>query len=84
MRLENKDVEDLVELVREISNYSKRANGELYSSALSLYLSRMEMEKVLFYTDDFPAKSDFRSCFECQQMGFIGDTVDLLVFLHIE
>lgn len=81
-KLENKDVEELLEPVRALSNYSKRANGELYSSALSLYLSRMEEEKVLFYTDDYPAKSDFRYCFEYQQMGYIGDSVDLLLFLY--
>ena len=81
-KLENKDVEELLEPIRALSNYSKRANGELYSSALSLYLSRIEEEKVLFYTDDYPAKSDFRYCFEYQQMGYIGDSVDLLIFLY--
>lgn len=81
-KFDNNEVEDMLDLVRNLSDYSKRANGELYSSALSLYLSRMEGEKVLFYTDDYPAKSDFRSCFEFQQMGYIGDSVDLLIFLY--
>lgn len=81
-RIENKDVEELVESVRTVSGYSQRPNGELYSTALSLYLSRMEGEKVLFFTDDFPAKADFNSCFEFQQIGYIGDSVDLLVTLY--
>lgn len=81
-RLEDKNVEDIADLVRDFLNYQKKPNGELYSAALSLFLSRVEGEKVLFYTDDYPAKREFTSCFDFQQTGYIGDTVDLLVFLY--
>jgi len=79
---ENKEVEDKAKEVKVFLDYQKKDNGELYSTALSILLSRLESEKVLFYTDDFPAKNDFRPYFEFQQMGYIGDTVDLLVFLY--
>ncbi len=82
MRFENKEVENTVSLVKAFLDYRKKPNGELYSAALSLNLSRMENEKVLFYTDDNPAKSTFGPFFEFQQMGYIGDSVDLLVFLY--
>ena len=68
--------------VRAFSDYTKKSNGELYSTALSLVLSRCESEKVLFYTDDFPAKDDFLLFFDFQQIGYIGDSVDLLIFLY--
>ena len=69
MRFENKEVENTVSLVKAFLDYRKKPNGELYSAALSLNLSRMENEKVLFYTDDNPAKSTFGPFFEFQQMG---------------
>lgn len=81
-RFEDKEVEETVSLVKTFLDYPKKPNGELYSAALSLNLSRMENEKVLFYTDDNPAKSTFSPYFEFQQMGYIGDSVDLLVFLY--
>lgn len=81
-RFEDKEVEEAVSLVRTFLDYRKDPNGELYSAALSLYLSRIENEKVLFYTDDNPAKLKFSPYFEFQQMGYIGDSVDLLVFLY--
>lgn len=81
-RFEDKAIEDIVDAVRTVLNYQKKSNGELYSAALSLFLSRVEGEKILFYTDDYPAKQDFTSYFDFQQTGYIGDTVDLLVFLY--
>lgn len=81
-RCDNADVEDHVSIVKTFLNYQKKPNGELYSTALSLYLSRMEEEKVFFYTDDYPAIRDFKPFFEFQQVGYIGDSVDLLVFLY--
>lgn len=81
-RFEDKDVEDMADAVRTFLNYQKKPNGELYSAALSLFLSRVLGEKVLFYTDDYPAKHEFTSYFDFQQTGFIGDTVDLLVFMY--
>lgn len=79
---EDKDVEDMVDTVRTFLNYQKKPNGELYSTALSLYLSRVEGERVLFYTDDYPAKNVFTCFFDFQQTGNIGDTIDLLIFLY--
>lgn len=81
-RFEDKDVEDIADAVRGFLNYRKKPNGELYSTALSLFLSRVVGEKVLFYTDDYPAKQEFTFYFDFQQAGYIGDTVDLLVFLY--
>lgn len=81
-RYDDDDIKDLAETVRASLNYQKKPNGELYSAALSLFLSRFAGEKVLFYTDDFPAKKDFARYFVFQQTGYIGDSVDLLVFLY--
>lgn len=81
-KFEDKSVEDIADAVRTFLNYQKKNNGELYSAALSLFLSRVEGKKVLFYTDDNPAKREFSSYFDFQQTGYIGDTVDLLVFLY--
>lgn len=81
-RFEDKNVEDIADSVRYFLNYQKKPNGELYSTALSLFLSRVKGEKVLFYTDDYPAKREFTSYFNFHQTGYIGDTVDLLVFLY--
>lgn len=78
----DKDVKDLADSVKNFLNYQKKSNGELYSAALCLFLSRIAGEKVLFYTDDYPAKKDFVRFFDFQQLGYIGDTVDLLVFLY--
>jgi len=64
------------------SNHKKKPNGELYSSALSLYISRDKNSKVYFYTDDFPAKKQFSPYFSYQQIGVIGDSIDLLLYLH--
>lgn len=81
-RLEDKSIEDIADAVRTFLNYQKKPNGELYSAALSLFLSRVKGEKVLFYTDDYPAKREFTSYFDFQQTGYIGDTVELLIFLY--
>lgn len=81
-RFEDKDVVEQADAVRAFINYQKKPNGELYSAALSLFLSRVIGEKVLFYTDDYPARVEFTRYFDFQQTGYIGDTVDLLVFLY--
>lgn len=64
------------------ANHKKKYNGELLSSALSLCISREENSKVYFYTDDFPAREQFAPYFSFQQIGVIGDSVDLLLFLY--
>jgi hypothetical protein len=68
--------------IRHFSQHRKQDNGELISSALSLYLSRDKRSKVFFYTDDFPAKNQFEPFFNYQQIGAIGDSVDLLLFMY--
>lgn len=80
-KLEDKTVDDIANAVRTFLNYQKKPNGELYSTALSLFLSRVKGEKVFFYTDDYPAKREFTHFFDFQQSGYIGDTIDLLVFI---
>lgn len=81
-RFDDKDVQELADAVRVFLNYTKKPNGELYSAALCLFLSRVMGEKVLFYTDDNPARLEFTRYFDYQQTGYIGDSVDLLVFLY--
>lgn len=83
----NKDIEIPKDLNTEyydeliqFSKHKKKKNGELVSSALSLILCRENNSKVLFYTDDFPAKEQFAQYFEYQQIGYIGDSVDLLLW----
>lgn len=72
--------DDYFQRIGEITGYEK-SNGELHSTALALYLSRIESKKIFFYTDDYPAKNEFSNFFEFQQIGQIKDSVDLLVLL---
>lgn len=67
--------------IQEFCNY-KKENGEFYSTLISLYLCRQEHCRLCFYTDDYPAKRVFDSFFNYQQIGIIGDTIDLLVLLY--
>lgn len=67
--------------INSFCSYHKE-NGELYSTLLSLYLCRENGCRVYFYTDDYPAKETFSNYFSFQQIGTIGDTVDLLLFLY--
>ena len=64
----------------EVFNYRKQ-NGEFFSSSYSLLLSRFYDTKVIFITDDYPARQHFSECFKFQQIGYVEDIVDLLVFL---
>lgn len=66
--------------IKQFCNY-KKENGEFYSTLISLHICRKESCRLYFYTDDYPAKRTFDSYFNYQQIGTIGDTVDLLVFL---
>lgn len=68
--------------LRQYSSHNKKDNGELHSSLLALYLSRFKRSRLYFYTDDFPAKEQFVPYFAFQQIGTIGDSVDLLLFLY--
>lgn len=67
--------------IQEFCDY-KKWNGEFYSTLISLYLCRQKHCRLYFYTDDYPAKRVFDSFFNYQQIGVIGDTIDLLVFLY--
>lgn len=69
------------ERIHDLFNY-KKPNGEFYSCALSLYLSRIYTKKIYFYTDDLPAKMELSFPFNYQQIGQIKDTADLLVLLY--
>ena len=78
-----KDVGDeYFEQIRSFAGHTKKFNGELYSAILALTLSRTEESKVCFFTDDFPAKEEFKQFFAIQQIGFIEDSIDLLLMLH--
>lgn len=72
---------DFFNMVERLANYKKK-NGEFYSTALSLYLSRCNLSPVTFYTDDKPAEGHFASFFRVQQIGKIEDSIDLLIFLY--
>jgi len=71
-----------VEKIVSYVGHTKKANGELFSSLLALSLSRENDMKICFYTDDFPAKDEFRDFFYIQQIGSIEDSVDLLLMLY--
>lgn len=82
INLVNHFPKDYIHEIKDFLGYKKKDNGELFSTALSLLLSRKERHHVIFYTDDFPAKEDFTYYFNYQQIGYIADTVDLLIFLY--
>ncbi len=67
--------------IKQFCNY-KKENGEFYSTLISLHICRKKKCRLYFYTDDYPAKGTFDRYFNYQQIGTIGDTVDLLVFLY--
>lgn len=73
--------EDYKKDIQKFCNY-KKENGEFYSTLISLYICRKEKCRLYFYTDDYPAKNTFESFFNYQQIGVIGDTIDLLIFLY--
>lgn len=63
-----------------VFNYRKQ-NGEYFSSCYALLISRLYNTKVIFVTDDYPARKHFTKYYEFQQIGYVEDVVDLLVFL---
>lgn len=76
------DLQEYFDKLTRFTAHTKKRNGELLSSALSLCVSREKSQKVHFYTDDFPAKEQFSRYFSYQQIGEVGDSVDLLIFLY--
>jgi len=82
----NKDIlddngNDYFNFVKEFTQYN-RENGEFYSVALTLELSRWNENKMFFVTDDYKAKYQFSNFFSYQQIGHIEDSCDFLVFLY--
>ena len=72
---------DLSDSVLESMNYPKR-NGEYFSILLSYYLNTFEKCRILFFTDDSPAKEYFTPHLGHNKMGYIEDSVDLLILLY--
>ena len=72
---------ELSDSVLETMNYVKR-NGEYFSILLSYYLNTFEKCHILFFTDDSPAKEYFNPYLSHNKMGYIADSVDLLVLLY--
>jgi hypothetical protein len=72
---------DLSDSVLESMNYPKR-NGEYFSILLSYYLNTFEKCHILFFTDDSPAKEYFTPHLGHNKIGYIEDSVDLLILLY--
>ena len=66
--------------IKEFTRHHK-SDGEFYSLLLSLYLSRYEMTHINLYTDDKPATDQFREYFMFQQLGLLGDSIDLILYM---
>ena len=65
-----------------VFNYKTKKNGEFYSSILALNVKLSEGTKVVFYTDDYVAKEHFSDYYNWHQIGYIEDTVELMVFMY--
>jgi len=85
------DTKDCQDFLSQITQYPKR-NGEFFSVALSLYLSRVggegkELCEKLFavhlVTDDLGISNDFGEFFRINQIGNILDTIDIVTFLYL-
>lgn len=76
--------EDYYQLKEEVASLTRypKENGEFISVLLSYYLSKYEGEAIIFHTDDIPAKYHFTPFFECQKIGSIYDSIDLLISLQ--
>lgn len=84
---ENNDIvndigNSLFDKIIKYTNHTKKYNGELFSSILSLILSRFSESRICFYTDDLPAKKQFEDFFDIQHIGMIKDSIDCLLFLY--
>lgn len=69
------------ELVK-FSNHQKKPNGELFSAGLCLKEHKESGKMTLFITDDYPAHKEFSEYFSLHQIGYIIDTVDLLLIIY--
>jgi hypothetical protein len=86
----DEDIEESCKILQKATGYLKK-NGEFYSVALALYLSRMEgnefNEKILnvyFITDDEGAKEDFSYFFKINQIGHILDAIDIVTIFYLK
>jgi len=69
------------EYLKKVIAYNK-LNGEFFSSALALNLSRLEKDYIFFVTDDIPAREEFSDFFQEHKIGNIISTVDFLYTLY--
>lgn len=67
--------------VKIATKYTKM-NGEFHSTVLATYINTFEKLFVHFYTDDRPALQEFLPFLSRNQIGNIGDSVDLLILLY--
>lgn len=84
-QVENKRIiEECGNLFEECKKFNKyyKVNGEFISTCLALLKSRKENHIAHFYTDDYPAIKTLQNYFNYQKIGFIQDSVDLLIFLY--
>lgn len=77
-----KKLDNEFEKIVNFCGFNKHENGELLCVALALLKSREKKTIVSFFTDDYKAAEQFRSFYRHQQIGNIGDTLDLLTFLY--
>lgn len=85
----SEDTRDCQAFLKGATGYAKE-NGEFYSAALSLYLSRMSGNKlyeqllaVHLVSDDLDALEDFEQFFRTNQIGQIISSTDLMMVLYI-
>lgn len=75
--INNNEDENSQTYLKSLTHYTK-LNGEFFSSALALRLSRIKKDYIFFVTDDIPAKSEFQTFFKEHKVGDIISTADFL------
>ncbi len=88
--INNDNIDECCNLLKHKSGYQKR-NGEFFSTALSLYLSRMggdefndKVLEVCLITDDGGAEEDFLNFFKLNQIGQIIDSIDAVTLFYLK
>lgn len=83
------DTAECQKFLAKVTSYPKR-NGEFFSTALALYLSRMGGDEIceqLFgvhlVTDDLGVVDDFGEFFQVNQIGNIIDSIDVVTLLYL-
>ncbi len=84
------DIEECCIFLKRATEYPKM-NGEFYSIALSLYLSRIgehdvneNLLKTCFISDDDIAKKDFEHFFKENQIGQFLDSIDIVTLCYLK